>query len=225
MAASFSFSLKDGASPTLKLLINDVANIPAASKAGARGVANKLRDHFAQLEADHPNKMRWPRQHFWADVRRSVGNPVQEGDVSTVTIAHFAFRQKLEGGTIRPGADKEYLTIPAHPDAYGKRAGEFTNLEFAYVENPANPGTVRPALVAMRAVSTAIEFGRKKARAISQALDLLPLYWLVREVTQSPMPGALPPDGELLQAMLNGADEWAKNILARINQKRAGGAA
>ena len=225
MAATFSFALKDGASPTLKLLSNEVENVPMAIKAGARGVANKLRDHFAELEAEHPNKMGWPRQHFWADVRRSVGNPVQEGDVATVTIAHFAFRQKLEGGTIRPKADKEYLTIPAHPDAYGKRAGEFTNLEFAYVENPANPGTVRPALVAMRAVSTAIEFGRKKARAVSQELGLLPLYWLVREVTQSPMPGALPSDADLQQALISGANEWANNVFARINRKRAGGAA
>lgn len=225
MSATFSFDLRDGASPTLKLLINEVRNVPAASKAAARGVANKLRDHFATLETERPNKMGYPRQHFWSQIRKSVGNPVQEGNAASVTVAHVAFRQKLEGGTIKPGPGKEYLTIPAHPDAYGKRAREFSALQFAFAEDPNNPGTVRPALIAQRAISTLIQFGKKKAKAVASELGVLPLYWLVREVKQAPTPGALPPDEELQQAAIGGADEWAKNVFARINQKRAGGAA
>jgi hypothetical protein len=224
MAATFSFSLRDGASPTLKLLINDVRNAAPAAKAAARGVANKLRDNFALLETERPNRRGFPRQHFWSQVRKSVGNPVQEGNAASVTVAHVAFRQKLEGGTIKPGPGKEYLTIPEHPDAYGKRAREFSSLQFAFVEDPNNPGTVRPALVAPRAVSTLIQFGKKKAKAVASELGVVPLYWLVREVKQAPTPGALPTDAEMLAAALSGADEWAKNVFARIN-KRAGGAA
>jgi hypothetical protein len=225
MAATFSFSIRDGASPTLALLIRDVRNASLAAKAAARGVANKLRDHFAELEATRPNKMGFPRQHFWARIRKAVGNPVLEGDVATVTVADVAFRQTLEGGTIRPGPDKEFLTIAASPESYGKRAREFSGLQFAYAEDPNNPGTVRPALIAQRAVSTLIQFGKRKAKAVASTLGLLPLYWLVREVTQAPTPGAVPTDAELQQAAAGGANEWAQNVFARINQRRAGGAA
>lgn len=226
MAGTFAFTIRDGASPTLRLLIADVRNAASASKAAARGVANKLRSHFRNLDAERPNKRGFDRLHFWSQVRRSVGNPVQVGDMASVTIAHVAFRQKLDGGTIRPGPGKQFLTIPEHPDAYGKRAREFSGLNFAYAEDPENPGTVRPALVAQRAVSTLIRFAKKKFKAVASELGLTPMYWLVRQVTQRPTPGALPTEQELQDATLFGAEEWARNITARANgTAKSGGAA
>jgi hypothetical protein len=222
MATTISISFRDGASPTLAMLLNEVRNAPLAATAAARGVANRLRSHFLQLEGERPNKMGYPRQHFWSQVRKSVGNPVMEGDFASVTISHLAFRQKLEGGTIKPGPGKKYLTIPAAAETYGKRAREFSALQFAYVEAPNNPGTVRPALIAQRAVSTLIALGtrgKKRFKAVASTLGMLPLYWLVREVKQAPTPGALPTDAELVAAALGGAEQWAQNVV-----KRSGGA-
>lgn len=34
---------------------------------------------------------------------------------------------------LRPGSGRKYLTIPAHPEAYGRRAGEFPDLFFVRV--------------------------------------------------------------------------------------------
>lgn len=216
MSATFSISIRDGASPTLALLLNEVRNASLAAKAAARGVANKLKDHFAQMESDRPNRWGYPRQHFWSQVRKSVGNPVMEGDAATVTISHVAFRQKLEGGTIKPGPGKKFLTIPATAEAYGKRAREFSGLQFAIVADPQS-GRPRPALIAQRAVSTLISLGKKKFKAVGSELGMLPLFWLVREVKQAPTPGALPSDGELQQAAISGAEEWGKNVIQRIN--------
>lgn len=220
MAATFSVSYRDGASPGLRLLINDVKNAALAAVAGARGLANKLRDHFGELEATRPNKYGWQRLHFWAQVRKSVGNPVREGEKATVTIAHVAFRQKLEGGTIYPTGDREFLTIPATEEAYGKRAREFAALQFEMTPDP-QTGRLRPALVAQRAVSTLLQLGKRGFKAAASNLGVLPLFWLVRSVKQAPTPGALPSDAELQQATVAGANEWARAVVARLQ----GGAA
>lgn len=44
---------------------------------------------------------------------------------------------------LRPGSGKKYLTIPAHPEAYGKRAGEFDDLFFVRVGPRQTPALAR----------------------------------------------------------------------------------
>lgn len=184
--------------------------------AAGRGVANRLRDHFGRLESTQPNRRGWPRQHFWSDVRGTVSQPIDDGAMTTVGIGHVAIRQKLLGGDILPRKPGGFLTIPAHPDAYGHRAREFSNLKVAMARDES--GRLRPALVAMRGVSTLIEPSKgkkKKWRAVGQEVALQPLFWLVRAVKQAPMPGALPTEDELAQSAVHGAEQWLNSRTAK----------
>jgi hypothetical protein len=212
---------RDTMSSSLAGLVQDVRNATAAARAGGRGVANRLRDHFARLEQTQPNRRGFPRTHFWAGVRGSVSNPVDTASGTVgVEIAHQSIRQKVYGGEIKPGAGKKYLTIPAHWESYGKRAREFSNLQFAYVDDE---GIMRPALVAQRGTATIIERatrGKKKFKAVAEKFALTPIYWLVKRVRQSPTPGAVPSDAELQAAAMQGAEEWAAAITARARKEK-----
>jgi len=44
---------------------------------------------------------------------------------------------------VTPQGGKKYLTIPAHPDAYGRRAGEFDDLVFARIGPRMTPALIR----------------------------------------------------------------------------------
>lgn len=212
---------RDTMSPSLAGLVQDMRNATAAATAGGRGVANRLRDHFALLEQTNPNRRGFPRQHFWADVRGTVTQP-RETAPGTVQadVTHLAIRQKVSGGEIKPTPGHKYLTIPEHPDAYGRRAREL-NLRFGMAMDP-ELGVLRPALVAQRGTATLIERstrGKKKFKAIGQEIALMPIYWLVKRVKQAPMPGALPSDQDLQAAALAGAEEWAAAITARAQNE------
>ena len=217
MAATLIISFRDQASPALQQLLADVRNTKPMLTAASRGLANLLRDHFAEMDATRPNRMGWDRQHFWSDVRGTVQNPVIFADQASVSIDHVAFRQKLEGGEIVP-VHGEFLTIPALDESYGKRAREFSDLKFGFAPDP-ETGDLRPALVAQRGTATYIQRGprAKKYKAVAEEVGLVALFWLVRRVVQAATPGALPTEEEMLAAALAGAEEWAAAIIAQPN--------
>jgi hypothetical protein len=216
MAGTLTFRIEDQASPDLTKLIAEVRNVVPALTAAGRGVANLLRDHFAELDASRPNRMGWERQHFWNEIRGSVNNPVVTGAGAEVSIDHVALRQKIEGGPIAP-VHGQFLTLPAVEEAYGKRAREFSGLKFAIVEDPES-GHMRPALVAQRGVATVISRGprAKHYKAVAEHVGVIALFWLVRRVVQAPTEGALPEYGELNDAAYSGAEEWAAAMLGRM---------
>ncbi|HWD20505.1 MAG TPA: hypothetical protein VHB20_14630 [Verrucomicrobiae bacterium] len=91
-----------------------------------REVANQLKTHFRIKDANQPNKLGGPREHFWNQVGASVGNPAVDtsGLVVTVTVNDPRFAQKVFGGTItakHAGA----LAIPQTADAYGRYPATF----------------------------------------------------------------------------------------------------
>lgn len=183
-------------------------------KAASRGVANETRSFYSGLEASRPNKQGFPRQHFWAAVRRSVNNPViQSPKEATVSITHVALRQRIQGGTIRPKGGKKYLTIPATSEAYGKRAREFSNLRFGFAEN--RFGNLAPALVENSGQRVA--FGRRRKDGTSKVTPGAEIggkafFWLVRQVYQPADPAAMPTNAQLNIAAVRGAEEWARSV-------------
>ena len=59
---------------------------------------------------------------------------VSNADAATLLIPRASrLRAAFGDYVILPGSGRKYLTIPVHRDAYGRRAGEFTNLVFVRV--------------------------------------------------------------------------------------------
>src|SRR5437868_1753608 len=97
----------------------------------ARAVGGLVKEHLYGLDGQ--------RHRFGNHYYRQAGDSVTTGIVpqgAVVSINQIGFRQRLLGGRIAAKAGK-YLTIPAAPEAYGHRAREFNDLDFAIVENPA----------------------------------------------------------------------------------------
>lgn len=76
-----------------------------------------LHDHF-QAKNTQPNKRGWPKQHFWARIRRATSYVGAKETRATITIADPAFAARLHGATIRP-RNSRYLAIPLRPQANG----------------------------------------------------------------------------------------------------------
>lgn len=147
-----------------------------------RRVVKVLRQHFADLDAKNPNKLGGAREHFWNDVRESVLDAEADDQKVTVGIAHPAILQKLHGGTIT--GDGKRLTIPATAEAYGKRAGFFSDLKLAVLGKQA-----------------ALMRGDKV------------YYWLVKSVTQKPFPETLPDNSELSDAVEDTGRKHLRRIM------------
>lgn len=112
-----------------------------------------------------------------------------------ISITHYAFRQRLLGGVIKPGPGKKYLTIPALKGAYGKRAGEIDGLKFGFAYDPV-AGHDRPALIKGRK-------GKRKGNV---------WYWLIRQANQKPNPTVLPTDSEIVTSVKTAMREWLEDI-------------
>ncbi len=170
---------------------------------GARGAANRIRAHLANLEATRGNKDGWPRTHFWAQVRQSVQNPTPTAGGAVISINHLGFALRYFGGVVLP-VRRKFLTIPATPEAYGHRAREFAQLKFALA--PLNDGSGRRAPALVEAEHTRLDFGRKRKdgsrRVTAESRGGKVFYWLVRKTTHRPDPTVLPSEAEIATAAL-----------------------
>jgi hypothetical protein len=204
-----AIQVNDQATPALRNLLRQAGGATGL-KVAARGVANVLRDHFDERDRTDSNKLGGKRTHFWRAVRRSVQTPIVRGSTGVVGINHVGIGQKVRGGTIKPVRAK-FLTIPADPRAYGKRAGEFNNLSFGIVDG-------RPALV--ESEQTDFKLGRRRKDG-SRKITVLGtrgggvIYWLVKKVHQNADPRALPSDRDLGAGAARALGDWLV-----INQRR-----
>lgn len=122
-------------------------------------------------------------------------------DGVAVSIHHVAARQRIEGGTIRPGPGKKYLTIPARRDAYGKRAATVgIPLRFGYAPDPKYGGALRRALIAAHG-----QTGKASAKSRAQPGAY---FWLVRSATQLGDDTIIPTPDAMFSAMFEALDGW-----------------
>lgn len=206
----------DEVSPLLSR-IQSAAQLQGVVLVGARAVGQVVKTHLFGLDTQRHRGGR----HYYAQAARSVATAsVPQG--AAVTITQTGFRQRLLGGTIRPR--KKYLTIPAAPEAYGMRAGEFADLQFALVTDPRSE-SIRPALV--RRPSTAISIARRKGKdgtvktTVKQKANLggEVMFWLVRKVTQKADPSVLP----YAEQMSGAAIAAMKGRILRLAERQLGG--
>ena len=120
----------------------------------------------------------------WSDSTRAVVRTYDAFSSSpnkSPLLAHFY------GAVIKPVVAK-WLTIPANPEAYGKRAGEFDNLQFV----PVNAGL---ALLVKKAPPRAKVKGKKK-----ESVAGVVMYWLKKRVELRADETVLPSETSMLEA-------------------------
>jgi len=167
---------------------------PKVRKVMGRAIVGVLRRHFTRLDSERPNSLGGQRTHFYGKARRAVRQPeLVGGDGVKVVIDQQGLAQRYYGGDIR--AKDKALTIPVHPDAYGHRAREFSDLEyqptrggryFAMLVRPYNNGSIGEVM-----------------------------YLLARVVYQKPDKSVLPTEDTLRAAAFEAGNAYVLNLLRR----------
>ena len=175
--------------------LQDPNEYAAAMKVGAVAAKNWMATtYYSAKNANEPNRLKGQRTNFWANIGRSIQNPLQKGMESIIRILDPRIAQKVYGGTIR-AKRVTYLTIPISKEAYGMTARVLER----------NLGTkIFPIK------------SKKGNRLLVSKVDgqLKPHYLLKQEVNQKPWPGALPPAKDLSQKFTEGVEE---HLFTRAN--------
>ncbi len=181
-------NITDGAVPEivrLRVAAEPARLLPVAGRAAAIVV----RDHLVALDEErHVDGGR----HFYFQGSRSVHSDVV-GTKAIVSVNQIGIAQRYFGGPIVAGANgsgKQWLTIPAREEAYGHRAGEFSDLHFVFFREGL------AALVQNEQSSLGGRRGSHKGETLGGGV----FFWLVREVNQEPDPTVLPKAEEITGA-------------------------
>jgi len=125
-----TISISGSAPDQIDSLRSDLS-APGSKDAAGRRVQKLLKDYLRQLDTSRPNKIGGKRSHYYADTSRNVSYETTD-DGAEVHVHQIGLALHYYGGTIRPTGGRRFLTIPVDPEAYGRRAGEFDNLEIAW---------------------------------------------------------------------------------------------
>ena len=173
VAVHISISGEGGAIPRRVLGVLAPARLlPVVGRAGV----NVEQRHLRALNQARPNGLGGRGTNYYAAAARGTSYSVQPDGV-TISINQIGIALHYYGGTVRPRAAK-YLTIPAAPEAHGKRARDFGDLEVVFGREG------RPIALARKAR------GKRGFGTI--------LFRLVKSVTQRPDPTTIAPRSELI---------------------------
>ena len=185
---------------------------------GAEAVADLVRRHLFNLDAEQPNKLGGPRTHFFYNAAKSVEQPKLSGAEAKVRIPWTGLAQRWLGGHIEAGAGTssssggptKYLAIPARAEAYGKTPGEFDDLQFVKLKGD------RAMLV--QAMQTQFISGKKLKNGqrdySTVTVGGLVMFWLVTSVDQAPDPHVMPAESEMVEAARYHMDNYLSRQLA-----------
>jgi hypothetical protein len=189
-----SFGIKidvtDQASPAVKAVTRALKPDRLNPVVG-RSANNAYRTYLFALNASRANKLGGKRSNFYTGAARATHFDVVPDGV-IISISQVGIAQRFFGGRITPKKSK-YLTIPARAESYGKRAGEFPDLELLYNRRG------QPYALA-RIQKTNI--GYRKGQVFNKGtVGGEILFWLVKETNQQPDPTVLPPDAQVYEAI------------------------
>ena len=204
---------RDDVSPALRQVVERMGPSVRANAVGAACV--KGTQYW--LESLLPNRRGWPSQGFYKACSAGTDYRVQ-GSSAIISIdnekAPGAIRHQFYGGRIN--AKDKKLTIPAGPQFYGRRAGDFTDLRLAVF------GRGGPAALVVRDGGTGtVNFRTGKGRhvkgagvrAVARAHHSgreLVAFWLRDFVDQDAKPEVIPPDDMLKEVAVAALEELAK---------------
>lgn len=190
-----------------------------------RAARNLTVDHLRDYGRSHPNRLGARSTGFYRQAADAVNYRVlgDESVVLSIPQQGLALRifgtAGLPGGVLRP-VSKKFLTIPAVAEAHGKRAGEFSDLEFGFAFD-SELGRMRPALV--RRADSLLSLFRNRRSADrpkafgpgTQQSDGEAIFWLVRQVRQDGDREVLPADAAFGDAAGEAAGEWLDLLIER----------
>jgi hypothetical protein len=140
-----------------------------------------------------------------------------DAEAATISITSPGISRAFSDITITPSGSKKYLTIPATAEAYGQRAGAFSDLRLAVFKG----GVLALVKADQSRLSDRKESGygieSKAAKGASAPLKTAQrpqvYYWLVKSVTQQQDRTLLPSDDLLQTAAEEGVRDWLKDFL------------
>lgn len=127
---SVIINITGDAETRLKTLANDLHSSGTRHAVGG-SIRRLLMDHLGGLDKTRPNKIGGKRSHFYKAAARNTSYEITS-DGALVHIHQEGIALHYYGGIVKPTGGRKFLTIPVDPSAYGKRAGEFDNLEIAW---------------------------------------------------------------------------------------------
>lgn len=184
---SLHVKLNDETSKALAGFTAELTGSQIQNTAG-KAASNLTKARFAVLEEERPNKMGWPRVHFWANASRATSWQPSGTEGIVVAVSAIGVGLQYHGGTVKPvginprtGKPIQYLTIPAVAAAYGHTAGDFNNLVVKF-------GKGRKPIALQEAARTEVSFGKRRKDGTipvtrGKSVGGRVFFWLVKSVT------------------------------------------
>lgn len=215
MSGLIGATIKIEGTPGLARLRKRLTDPKAALQVAGRAGRNTMVRHLRAYNRAHPNKLGGKRTNFYALAAAATSFQFLENsgrggavEVSSSAIG-LALRYHgtggLPGGVLRPLSGK-YLTMPAAPEAHGKRAREFDDLDFGFAWD-VRLGRMRPALVRKNgglAPAGRRRKGAGEARPVAlpfgpgtRANTGDPIFWLLRSSRMVGDPTVLPAEEQI----------------------------
>lgn len=226
MSASLRYDITDTVTPLLERLGGRLRDRRELNEWIAGDLLKMARDHFEQnVLPRHKSaeSLGATPTNFWGTPSRYTSQE-SDADSATVAIRHPGIRRAVEDVEIKP-TEGEWLTIPIHREAYGRRAYRMRNLFFVQPKGKdyALLGKRQPPKGRrLKGRDTDYnESGDGIASANGRQTEWM--YLLVHEVLQKQDRTLLPPDDEILKTAKTAARGYFKDAL--VARAEAGGAA
>ena len=211
---SISIQISGNAPAHLKDLGEGLSSDDVKKIAG-RGVRSLLMDHLKDVDSSHVNKLGGRRTHYFEGAAKSVSFDTTEEGVN-VSVKQTGIALHYYGGIVKPTGGRRFLTIPVDPEAYGKRAGEFNNLEIAWGLD--KTGKRRPIGLVSRTETVTKERKNKKTGKTKTVTKYIPGKWLFALVYSATIPedkSILPDNDAIQEAALTAIAEYSMAKLGR----------
>lgn len=202
--------------PGLVPLRKRITDPKALLNVGGRAGRNVVQKHLRAKNRTSPNKIGGKRTNYYAKAADAVNFRIISDEAVVVSINQVGIALRfhgtagLPGGRLRP-VSAEYLTIPATPEAHGKRAREFGDLEVGFAYDP-ELGRERLALVrnGSQSVTRVAKRGGRAPAAGLPGGDTAgePVFWLVRSVKMDGDDSVLPTEADLIEHTVAKIEEF-----------------
>jgi hypothetical protein len=183
-----------------------------------------VREHLQGLDETRANRMGGTRSHYYGSARKATEYFIEGEDV-VISVAQVGMRLHFYGGTVEAGKNSsyatgsptKYLTIPAAPEAYGRRASDFPDLIIVWGRGGKPVGLA----IAEEANLGSLYMAVTRSPMLTKRPKTTPgkvMFWLKERVTMQADRSVLPTEDELGE---NIAGRLGKAIARRFEGKDA----